>query len=211
VPGPGDEHLRAREQQPAIPPLEPRLHAAEVAAGVRLGGSEDRERPAGRQAGQVTGLLLRRAEGGQGRDRPDRRVDRERAGSGRHIGGHRGDCPGHVEHRTTAAPECCRHGQAPEPGLAEDRLGRGGELPPRWRRRVVDRGLRAVPLARLFVEPPLLTEVADLGGRPLEHRLDRRAQRRRRPLSGICETAGASRPDGRHDFIADPPPGLTAV
>ena len=72
VGGARDEHLRTGEQQPALVAFQPRADGMEVAAGVGLGGAEDRKRSALRKAGQMPRLLALRPKCRHGRHRTDR-------------------------------------------------------------------------------------------------------------------------------------------
>ena len=137
-----DEHLRAIDDEPAIPPGQRRPHRSEVASHLRLGGTKHRQRPSRRQAGQVTGLLRRCPEGDQRRHRPDRGVDGEHPCRGGHDAGDPRHALHQVDDRPPATAVGNRNMHAPQPRLPHGGLGGRGEQPLLPRRRVVERGRR---------------------------------------------------------------------
>ena len=156
-----DEHLRAVDDEPAVAPGQRRPHRPQIAAHLRFGGREHRQRPSPGQPRQVTGLLLGCPEGDQCRHRPDGRVDREHPRGGRHRGGDPRHAPHQVDDRPPAPAVGRRHEDAPQPRLPQRRLGSSGKqsLRPRWR--VVERCRRQPCRRHRGVEQAGGAEVAE--------------------------------------------------
>ena len=202
VGGPRDEHLRAGEQQAVSGALDHGADGGKIAPRARLRGTEDRQRSALRKAGQVAGLLVGRAEGGQRTDRADRRMHREHARRGGRVRRHPGDRGGEFLHRATGAAERFGYGQPPEADRAERLLGGAGKNSPWRRRRVGDRrrwqvvGIREWIIAR-GVEPQAVDRAVGL----LENRGHGRP--RRRGGAGCCVGKATGRVTGAPEHRGD--------
>ena len=144
----GDEHFCAREQQSVALAVEPRGYAVQIAAGVGLGGTEDGERYALCEAGQMSLLLALRPKRRQRRDRTDRGMDGEKAGGRGHIGGDPRDDAGQFLHGAARATKPFRNEQPPEPRLSKGQLRRLRERSDRRGRSIIERRRR--PGGRCF-------------------------------------------------------------